>query len=171
MEGAVQPGWEERLQRHSHDRNVKQKSECTDLSALLRELLLDDEDVIFSTSNTDNQPSSCALQEESTLRTGTRNRFSTTNSNIHQHSNVSSFSSNSRERRIKRHSRGNASDRIGVHSIFLSQRQSLQAMTLDGALDEETFKQINKINRRESWKRAEQRHMLDSENALGDDDS
>lgn len=166
LEDAVLPGWKEGLQGNFHDRNVKMKNEHSNLSSLLWEFLLDDEDVTTSKLNGDTETYSCVSREENTSRTGNGNCFSKTDF-IHEGSYVTNFSNDSQECQMNGHNKVRMSDSIGVSGRFLPKRQSMQAMTLDGSLDEEAYRRINKINRRESWRCAEQRHMLDNVSAAG----
>ncbi|XP_063860728.1 AT-rich interactive domain-containing protein 1A-like [Scylla paramamosain] len=154
MEVPVLPGWKEQLQEHSQDGNVK-KNEPTDVSGLLRELLVHDEDV---TASQGAEAFPWVSQEENTSSTHSGNSSSATGSS------AANFSDDNQDYRRKRRGRMRLSG-FGLESNVLSQRHSMHATAHYGSLDEETFRRINKINRRESWKCAQQRHIQNNNKA------
>lgn len=151
LEVPVLPDWDEQLQEQSQNGNVK-KNEPSDVSGLLRELLLHDEDV---TASEDAEAFPWALHEENTSSTHVENSFLTTGSD------VANFSDDNQDYRRKRRNRLRLSG-FGLETNALSQRHSTQSTAQYGSLDEEAFRRINRINRRESWKCAQQRHMLNN---------
>ncbi|XP_045133894.1 uncharacterized protein LOC123517649 isoform X2 [Portunus trituberculatus] len=148
MEVPVLPGLEEQVQHE----NVKKK-EPSDVSGLLRELLLHDENVPAASQDAEALP--WVSHERITSSTHAGNSFPETGPD------TANSSDDNKDYRRKRRNRVRLSG-FGLDANVLSQRDSMQDTAQYGCLDEEAFRRINKINRRESWKCARQRHLLNN---------